>query len=225
MLQTNYMLNKEAGYTVDELAPIANIVTDPGVMVVRAESPIKTWQDFMDAAKKTPGKLTVGNSGAGGDDFFSVKMIESTAGISVSQVEFEGDGPSWQAALGGHIDASSTNVGVTFTMIKSGKLRALAVYSDKRIPFLPDVPTLKELGVNLTAGSSRGYSAPKGTPDYIVKYLAESLEKVSQDAEVKKTAEDMGMIIDFKKLDDYQKYLKEEEAKFKVIVDNMNKKS
>ncbi len=218
MLQTNYMLNKDMTYTIADLAPIANIVTDPGVLVVRAESPIKTWQDFVDAAKKNPGKLTVGNSGKGGDDYFSILIVEKAAGIKVQQVEHNGDGPSWQAALGGHIDASSTNVGVTYPMIKAGKLRALAVYSEKRIPFLPDVPTLKELGVNVVAGSSRGYSAPKGVSETVLKTLADGMEKVVSDPEFKKAAEDLGLIVDFKKLDDYKKFLADEETRFKTIV-------
>lgn len=218
MLQTNYMLNKDMTYTINDLAPIANIVTDPGVLVVRAESPIKTWQDFVDAAKKNPGKLTVGNSGKGGDDYFSVLMVEKASGIKLQQVEHNGDGPSWQAALGGHIDASSTNVGVTYAMLKAGKLRALAVYSEKRIPFLPEIPTLKELGVSVVAGSSRGYSAPKGVSDAVLKTLADGMETVVNDPEFKKAAEDLGLIVDFKKLDVYKKFLADEETRFKTIV-------
>ncbi len=69
MLMTNYIMNKEISYNISELTPIANVVTDPGIVVVSKDSPFKTAQEFFDAARKNPGKITVGNSGIGGDDF------------------------------------------------------------------------------------------------------------------------------------------------------------
>lgn len=219
MLQANYLMNKDIKYTLADLAPIANIVTDPGILVVRADGPFKSIQDFIDYAKKNPGKASVGNSGVGGDDYFSIIMIEKAAGIKLNSVPFEGDGPSWQAALGGHIDASSNNLGITYPLIKAGKLRALAIYAEKRVPMLPDVPTLKEIGINVVAGSSRGYSAPKGTPREILEISANAMEQAVKDPEVIKAAESMSLVLDFKKLDDYKRYLENDEQKFKKIIE------
>ena len=106
MLQTNYIMNKEIKYTIAELEPIANVVTDPGIIVVSKDSKYKTVQDLLEAMKQNPGKITVGNSGVGGDDFFTTLLFEKVTGLKVQMIPFEGDGPSWQAAMGGKIDVS-----------------------------------------------------------------------------------------------------------------------
>ena len=112
MLLTNYIMTPSVTYNVDELTPIANIITDPGIVVVAADSPFKTFEDFMTAIKGNPGKVTVGNSGVGGDDFFTTLIFEKAAGVKVQMVPFEGDGPSWQAAMGNKVDVSFNNVGI-----------------------------------------------------------------------------------------------------------------
>src|SRR5690606_1267622 len=115
-----------------------------------------TAKEFLDAVKANPGRITVGNSGVGGDDYFSSIMIERASGLKFQKIPFEGDGPSWAAALAGKIDASFNNVGITFPQIKAGNLIPLAVFAEKRLKELPDVPTLSELGIKVVAGSSRG---------------------------------------------------------------------
>ncbi len=122
MLQTNYIMNPEITYNISELEPLANVITDPGIIVVGKDSPYKTVQDFMNAAKENPGKITVGNSGVGGDDFFTTLIVEKATGLKFQMIPFEGDGPSWQAAMGGKIDASFNNLGITYPQIKAGNL-------------------------------------------------------------------------------------------------------
>lgn len=217
MLMTNYIMNPEIKYTIDELDPIANVVTDPGILVVGKDSKFKDIKDFLDYAKANPGKVTVGNSGVGGDDFFSTLIIERETGLKFQMVPFEGDGPSWQAAMAGKIDASSNNLGVTYPQIKAGNLRALVIYSEERTPLLPDVPTFKELGYNIVAGSSRGYSAPKGIPADVKEKLIKAFEEMAKDPEFIKAAADQGLPLDIKLGDEYAKYLKEQETIFKQI--------
>ncbi len=221
MLMTNYLMNAEIKYSIDELTPIANVVTDPGILVVSKDSPFKTYQDFEAYVKANPGKLTIGNSGTGGDDFFSILQWEKATGLSVKMIPFEGDGPSWQAAAGNKVQASSTNLGVVYSQVKGGNLRALALYSEKRNELLPDVPTLKELGFNMVAGSSRGYSAPKGIPDDVKKKLTDAFVEMAKDPAFIKGLQDSALPIDIKIGDDYGKYLKEQEAVFKGIWDSV----
>jgi putative tricarboxylic transport membrane protein len=221
MLMTNYLMNSSIKYSIDQLTPLANIVTDPGIMVVSKDSPYKTIQDLFNAAKANPGRVTVGNSGVGGDDFFSVIMIEKATGMRFQQVPFAGDGPSWAAALANKIDASSNNLGITYPQIKAGNLRALAVYADKRVPELPDVPTLKELGINVVAGSSRGYSAPKGIPEQARKEIIAALERVVNNPDFKRDAAERATMIDFIPGDAYGKFLKDQEKAFKEIWDEI----
>ena len=221
MLQTNYIMNPEITYNISELEPIANVVTDPGIIVVAKDSPYKTVEDFLKAAKENPGKLTVGNSGVGGDDFFTTLIFEKASGLKFQMIPFEGDGPSWQAAMGGKIDASFNNLGITYPQIKAGNLRPLAIFTEKRYELIPDVPTMKELGYNVVSGSSRGYSAPKGIPTEARDALIAAFKKMAEMPEFVKACNDRASIIDMKFGDDYVKMLQQQEADFKVIWDEV----
>ena len=217
MLQTNYIMNPEITYNITELEPLANVVTDPGIIVVGKDSPYKTVQDFMNAVKENPGKITVGNSGVGGDDFFTTLIVEKATGLKFQMIPFQGDGPSWQAAMGGKIDASFNNLGITYPQIKAGNLIPLALFAEKRYELLPDVPTLKELGYDVVSGSSRGYSAPKGIPEEAKNALVEAFRKMAEMPEFVKACNDRASIIDMKFGDEYKAMLEDQEAKFKTI--------
>ena len=217
MLQTNYIINKEITYNIKEIEPIANVITDPGIIVVSKDSPYKTFKDFLEACKAEPGKVTIANSGTGGDDFFTTLAFSKGANVKVQLVPFEGDGPSWQAAMGGKVDVSFNNLGITYPQIKGGNLRALAIFAEKRYPLLPDVPTVKELGFDVVAGSSRGYSAPKGIPADVKKILIDAFKKMAQDPAFIKGCEDRASVIDMKYGDEYKKFLETEEKVFAAI--------
>jgi tripartite-type tricarboxylate transporter receptor subunit TctC len=217
MLQTNYIMNSEITYNIRELEPLANVITDPGIIVVAKDSPYKTAEDFFKAVKENPGKITVGNSGVGGDDFFTVLILEKNSGLKFQQIPFEGDGPSWQAAMGGKIDASFNNLGITFPQVQAGNLRALALLADERYEGLPDVPTVKELGYDVVSGSSRGYCAPKGVSPEIREILINALKTMAEMPEFKKACDDRASIIDMKFGDDYAKMLTEQEEIFTAI--------
>jgi len=221
MLMTNYIMNPEITYNINELTPIANVVTDPGIIVVGKDSPYKTIQEFLAAAKKSPGMITVGNSGIGGDDFFTTLIFEKASGLKFQMVPFQGDGPSWQAAMGGKIDASFNNLGITFPQIKAGNLRALALFAEKRDPNIPNVPTAKELGYDVVSGSSRGYSAPKGIPAEARDTLIKAFAKMAEDPAFKKAAADRALPIDMKLGDAYTDYLQKQEKAFGKIWDEV----
>jgi len=221
MLMTNYIMTPAITYNIGELTPIANVVTDPGIIVVAKDSPYKTVQEFFAAAKKSPGMLTVGNSGIGGDDFFTTLIVEKATGLKFQMVPFQGDGPSWQAAMGRKIDASFNNLGITFPQIKAGNLRALALFADKRDANIPDVPTLKELGYDVVSGSSRGYSAPKGIPAEARDKLIKAFGKMAEDPAFKKAAADRALPIDMKLGDAYSEYLQKQEKTFRAIWDEV----
>ncbi|WP_313088511.1 tripartite tricarboxylate transporter substrate binding protein [Pseudomonas sp.] len=198
MLMTNYIMNDAITYNIDDLTPIANVVTDSGIAVVAKDSPYDTIEDLLAAAKAKPGKITIGNSGVGGDDFFTTLLIEKATGLSFKKVPFQGDGPSATAAMGNKIDASFNNVGNVYSQIQSGNLKALAVFADKRFEGLPDVPTLKEKGIDVVAGSSRGYSAPAGIPAEARKQLIAAFEELKDDpaflADAKKRALNIDLV-------------------------------
>lgn len=217
MLVTNYIMNKEITYNINEMDPIANVVTDPGIIVVSNDSPYKNVQEFLDAVRAKPGEITVGNSGVGGDDFFTTLIAEKKTGLKFQMIPFQGDGPSWQAAMGGKIDASFNNLGITYPQLKAGNLRALALFAAKRNPVLPDVPTMKELGYDIVSGSSRGYSAPKGIPAEARDALIKAFKEMGENKDFQKTAEERAFTLDMMYGDEYTDYLQQQEKMFSEI--------
>lgn len=221
-IQLSSMLNANAGFSMADFEPIANMIFDPGILVVGMDSKLKSFQDLIDAARKAPGQIKISHSGTGGDDWYNATMIGKHAGAGFNLVPFEGDGPAWQAAGGGHVDAATTNVGVVTSLVQGGKLRGLAVYTEKRLPSLPDVPTLKELGVNFVEGSYRGYLAPKGTPADLIAVLADGLEKVTADPQYRAACAAINMVPEYKRGDGYKSFLAAKEEILRKIVKEMN---
>ena len=219
--QLNSMVNANAGYSMADFEPIANMIFDPGILVVGMDSKFKTLKDLIDAARKAPGQIKMSHSGNGGDDWYNGLMIAKLAGISFNMVPFDGDAPAWQAAAGGHVEVCTTNVGVVTGLVQGKKLRGLAVYTEKRLPSISEVPTLKELGVNLVEGSYRGYLAPKGTPKEIITILADGLEKVSADPQHKAACAAQNMVSDFMKGDAFKTFLAKEEDLLRKIAKEM----
>ncbi|MCQ4310391.1 tripartite tricarboxylate transporter substrate binding protein [Pseudomonas stutzeri] len=217
MLMTNYIMNDAITYNIDELTPIANVVTDPGIAVVAKDSPYNTIEDLLAAAKEKPGRITVGNSGMGGDDFFTTLLLEKATGLSFQKVPFQGDGPSSTAAMGNKIDVSFNNVGTVYSQVKSGNLKALAVFADKRVDSLPDVPTLKERGVDVVAGSSRGYSAPAGIPDEARDQLIAAFAALKNDQAFLADAKKRALNIDIVTGEDYGQMFERMEKEFQGI--------
>lgn len=219
--QINQFVNPTAGYKMEDYKGIANIVFDPGMMVVGPDSKFKTMKELLDYAKANPGKLKMSNSGTGGDDWFNAVSIEKLAGVTFNNIPFEGDAPAWQAAAGGHVDANTNNLSTVTPLIKGGKLVPLAIYDDKRSPVFPDVPTMKELGIDFSEGSSRGFIAPKDTPQEIIDIWADALEKVCKDPEFIKAAEAANIQVRFMRGAEFQSYLDDQNKVLKQTVTEM----
>ena len=217
MLMTNYIMNDAITYTIEELDPIANIVTDPGIVVVKPDSKFADFNQLVEEARANPGTVTVGNSGVGGDDYVTSILLEQNAAVQFQKVPFKGDGPSWTAAMGGKIDASFNNVGITYPQIAEGNLRPLVVFAEARLAELPDVPTAKELGFDIVSGSSRGYSAPKGLPVEAKQQLIDAMGRVVERPEFKEAAAKQAMNVDYIAGDEYAAFLKTQEDDFRKV--------
>lgn len=214
---------RETAYKTSDLAFVANVVTDPGVLVVRAESPYKSIADVIKAAKEKPGALSVGVASAPGDDWFAMHMFEEAAQIKLNIVPFSGDGPSWQAALAGHVDATSNNLGIVYPQVRAGKLRILAIMTDKRSPILSDIPTFKELGYNFTSGSARGFSMPKNTPKAVIDTFANAVKQVMSTEEFKANALATAFPSDYQGPEEYAAYIKKLDAAYRPLWDKYGK--
>ncbi len=208
---------KVVRYRVTDFAPIANVVTDPGIICVGADSPYKTLQDLIDDAKKNPGKISISHEGKGGGDHLGILAFEKEAGITLNGVPFDGDAPAKAALMGGHIDAMAVNVSEVADMIQSGQLRGLAVENSKRSPEVADLPTFPELGFTVLQASSRGFAAPKDMAKEQLEVLINAMTKIANDptylAELKK----LNMPLDFMAGDDYGKFLLEQHEFWKGL--------
>lgn len=219
--QLNAMVNPNAGYAMTDFEPVANVLFDPAIIVVGPNSPYKTLKDLVEAAKKSPGTIRMSHSGNGGDDWYVALMFSKLSGTKYNLVPFDGDAPAWQAAAGGHVDVNANNVGVVSGLVKGGKLRGLAVLTEKRLASIPDVPTLKELGYDYVDGSFRGYIAPKGTPKEIIDALADGVEQVQKDPGFKQACAAANMEPVFMRGEQFKKFLAEKQDSLAKVVKEM----
>ena len=137
---------KPAPYQISDFMPIALVTADPTVLVVRADSPYKTVQDFVAAAKANPGKINYSSSGVYGTLHVAMEMFAGAAGIELFHIPYQGGGPAVTALRGGQVQALASGPAAAVGQIKGGKMRALAGWGAKRLALMPELPTFKELG-------------------------------------------------------------------------------
>ena len=147
---------------------------------VRADSPLKTMQDLIDYAKANPGKVTYGTPGTGSSLHIGMEMIARHAGVQWTQVPFKGTIETVTALEGGHVMVLAGG-SEAYPMIEAGKIRALAVWTEKRLERLPDVPTLTETGFPFVFDSPYGIAGPKGMDPAIVKRLHDAIKAALED--------------------------------------------
>ena len=151
-----------ADVTYADFEPVCLISSTPSVLTASPKTPWKTWQELLADAKARPSQITVGAT-LGSTSHFFPAMVEKAAGVKFKYVSYEGLAPRMNAILGGHIDLTDANL-TQKGKVEAGQLKFLAIATEKRSAELPNVPTLKELGVNVVFDVNRGIMAPKGTP-------------------------------------------------------------
>jgi tripartite-type tricarboxylate transporter receptor subunit TctC len=210
-----------AGYKTLDLKNIYMFESTPNLLLVRSDSPYKTLKDFVEYAKKTPGAVTVGGSGTSSANDLGTTMLNKAAGIQLTYVPFGGTGSAIPALLGGHVTALMTysTMGTQY----AGKFRALAIASETRMDVLADVPTFKEQGYNIVEGAYRGVAAPPGTPDDVIKVLAEAFDKVMKDPEVKKKMDQNGFKTEFMGPEASLDLVKKKMVEYEVIMKELGR--
>ena len=167
---------------VKDVQPVSLIVSDPTTLVIRADdSRFSSIEDIVKYAKENPNKFTVGTSGAGSSDHFSLLALSKAAGVQMKPVHFGGASEAKAAFLGGHVDAFLPSYGEAKQLLTDKKIKMIAVATDERFEEIKDVPTFKEKGLNVLNSSIRGLAAPKGTPKEVLEKLADSFKKATED--------------------------------------------
>ncbi len=178
-----------AKITTDDFYPLAMVNFDPGSIIVSADSPFKTYKDLADYIKANPGKLKASGTGHGGIWHLAMGSWLTKAGLGANDVKWipsKGAAPALQDLVAGGIDMSTCSLPEAASLIEAGKARPLAIMADKRDSAYPDVPTLKELGVDQgNIGAWRGIMAPNGLPKDIQDKLEAVAKKVVDSKEFK----------------------------------------
>lgn len=215
---------RKAVFTMSDFQWVANHVDDPGALLVRTESPFKTLEEVLQAAKARPGQLSITTTGIGSDDHLAVLDLQRKTGYRFNIVHFgQGTAEALKAVLGGHVDLDCDNVGGFLPTVRSGQARILAVMADKRFPDLPDVPTFREQGIDLTSSSARGFIVPKGTPTDIVRYLEQALRKAMDDPDHVRRMKEVGLSVKFMDSEEIAGFIGREEARAKSLIEMYRK--
>ena len=210
-------------FTYKSFEPVINVVSDPSMFLVRTDSQWKSLKEFLDYAKKNPDMITVGNSGAGGGVHLVALAFEKAAGVKFNHIPFAGGGPSVTAILGGHIHAVSVSPPEGIEHVKAGKLKIIALFSEKRFELFPDVPTVKEQGIDFVMGMWRGLAAPKGTPPDVIKKLHDAFKQGMDDPVFKKNAKDMAVNLQYLGPEAFGKLLAHDHEFFGKLVKEIKK--
>ncbi|MBI4184955.1 MAG: tripartite tricarboxylate transporter substrate binding protein [Proteobacteria bacterium] len=209
-----------ARYSLDSFDPVANLIDDPQMFIVHKNSPFKTMGDLVSYAKASPGVLTIGFGGVGATGHLSLLFVQGLPGLADFKfiiVPFSGGTQTRAALLGQHIAVSNQSVSEMASYAKEGQVRVLGVQSGERSPFLPDTPTLKEQGIDIAYGASRGFLAPKGVDAAILARLSEAIGKAATDSGFRSAAAKNYLTVRYMDHRAYGAYLREDEKRLKAL--------
>ena len=190
-----------------DFEPICLVSATPSIITASPKTPWKDMKSLIADAKAKPGQITVGAT-LGSTSHFFPAMVEKAAGIKFKYVSYEGTAPRMNALLGGHIELAESNLTQT-GKADAGELKFLAIASDKRSPEVPNVPTLKELGVNVVYDVSRGIMVPKGTPADVIAKLGTSCAAAAKEPAFAQAMKLQGTDVRYLDRAAYAKWLKE----------------
>lgn len=196
---------------------VARVLIETPLLVVKSGARWKSLRDMVAEAKRQPGKITVGNSGAGSHTHFSSITLFRAAGVQVLDVPF-GAAQVVTALLGGHVDSAVQLPGAVVPHVKSGSLRVLAAMSGSRDPAFPDVPTAAEEGVNARAEAWRGVAVPKGTPRAVIAKLEDAIRKTVESPEFRQAAERLSVAPAFLPAAEFDRLMAQEDREVQKIV-------
>ena len=223
--EADKMFGRQATFDINNFAPLALLVADPIVLVVKSDSPWKTYKDFIADAKAKPGEITYGSSGAYSASHIPIEMLANAANIKLRHIPFAGGGPAILAVLGGHIATTASSPTAVVNQIKSGALRALVVTGNKRLASLPDVPTAIELGFkDAEFYLWIGLFAPNKTPENILQTIRADLQKaITQDNGFIQNMHKLGATTDYRDGPAFNEFLLKDAERIKSTMQKIGK--
>ncbi|MFQ6017436.1 MAG: Bug family tripartite tricarboxylate transporter substrate binding protein [Kiloniellaceae bacterium] len=212
---TSYFTGR-VDFSFEAFEPVALLTRTPPIIGAHPDVPFNNVKDLVAAAKASPGTILTGATLGSTSHFWSL-LLEDAADIKLKYVPYDGTRQRMTALLAKNIDLGEINLAATVKYIENNDLKALGIFTPEREPQIPDVPTLKEQGIDLVGGTDRGIVAPKGTPKAVVAQWGEVLQKAVQDPQVVASLAKKGTSIIYKAGDEYRKYIDETFAKWKEV--------
>ena len=180
-------------YKTDDITNVNFFNYTPDGLVVRNESPFKTYQDFIAAAKADSGKLNLAGSGTNSANHAAHERLNQAAGIKTTYVAFKGTGDLLSSLLGGHVDGAMSYS--SLALAQKGKTRLLAVATPQRLSYFPETPTFRELGIDWVDGAYRGVGMPKSTPEEIRRQVSDIFSEIGRDPDFRRQMTEQGLEI------------------------------
>jgi tripartite-type tricarboxylate transporter receptor subunit TctC len=221
--EADKILGKESSYQLNQFKPIARFTADPTVLVVRADSPWKTYQDFITDMRKSPGKYNYGSSGNYGTMHVPMEMLKNQEKFHMVHIPYTGAGPAIIGLLGNQVDALSTGPSSIVQHIKSGRVRALAHWGEGRLTSLPDVKSLSDLGTKVEFAQWSGLFVSSNTPEPIVAKLRAAAKVAASDQKVNTVISGAGSPIQYLDAPEFKRYWDTDAAKLKDAVQKIGR--
>ena len=219
MLRIPHM-QKTAWHPINDFTPIIGVTGYSFGFVVRADSPFKTFTDYIEAARKSPGKIDFGSTGVGTSPHLLIEEVADVAGVQLNHIPFKGNADQMQALLGGHVMAASDATGWD-KFVDAGQMRLLVTFGDQRMKRWPTVPTAKELGFNVVANSPYGLAGPKGMDPAVVKALHDAFKKAMDDPAHLAVLDQLNQPVWYKNSADYAAWARDTFARERRLIEKL----
>ena len=221
--EADVVLGRTPMFGLNDLRPVARYTADPTVLAVRAESPWKSVQEFVDDAKKRPGAINYGSSGNYGTMHVPMEILTQVSGSKLTHIPFTGAGPAVVALLGGQIDAVSTGPATVLQHVKAGKLRVLGHWGNGKLASMPEVTSLKDAGFNAEYAQWSGLFIPSATPEPVAQRIRAAARAAAQDAKVREVILGAGSPVQFQDSPDFEKYVQADAKRMVDVVKKIGK--
>jgi tripartite-type tricarboxylate transporter receptor subunit TctC len=223
--QVDQLLGRTPAFKKEQFIPIGQVTVTPFAVMVNAESRWKTFQDFVNEARQKPDEFQYASAGVYSTTHFMWEMILKATGVRARHMPTTGGGPIMMAVLGKHVDISHCVVpAVCAPQVEAKKIRLLAMTSDKRLPAYPDVPTLKELGYDVTHSIWHTLMVPASTPSEVVGKLRQGLKAMVDDEAFKSLMTKLGERIQYMSGEDFEKWWDQDYQKVGALLKQLIKK-
>ncbi len=212
-------MGKDPGFKTEDIKTFYFFHYSPDALIVQNDSPHQTLEDFITAAKQSPGAITLSGSGTQSANDIANKRLESLADIKTTYLPFKGTGAAVAALMGGQVQAEWGYT--TVAANHSDNVRMLAVASEERHPNFPDVPTFKELGYDMTGGAYRGMAVPEDTPEEVTQKLSDIFGQINQNPEFREKMQDLGFVLIDAPYSEVDAFMAEQQKAYEEVARSM----